>query len=332
MISATRQDASEGRARPRGQGSRLARWGGVASLLLLAAGPAALRGQEQPPPPQAARLQIGIAPGTWQGLNRNDASAALATWAKAFVRQQKGTLEVGTELFGSKDELNDALHQRRVGAASMLTDQFIALESEFHPDAVFVTTRNQTFTEQYVLLVRRNSGIADCAGLRGRTLVMQSNSRMCLAWPWLETLLARRSLPKAETVFQAVTKIESPSKAVLQVYFRQADAAIVTAEALAVASELNPQLRRELLVLDSSPEVVPAVFFLLPGLDAATKEQVEDAIFRWPETSAGRQALMVFQSDGMTKQPLSCLQTTRQLLADYARALERQGEQQEREL
>jgi ABC-type phosphate/phosphonate transport system substrate-binding protein len=292
--------------------------GWVAGLALgLAAG--CLAAPVGVPPSNVVRAHIGISPGSWQGLNRNDASAAIATWAKTILRQRGTTLEVKIELFDSDEALAAALRRKEIDAVSMLPGQFVAVEREIQPDAVFATVKNGSVTERYVLLVHRRSGIGDLAGLRGRKLMMQSNSRTSLVVPWIETLLAGQSPAEVDRFFGSVIKSESPSKTVLQVFFRQADAGIVTANALAVASELNPQLQRELQVLATSPEVVPALFFFRPSFDQATRAQMEDAMRELGETPAGRQVMTVFQGDGMTKLPLSALRSTRELLAQHAR-------------
>ena len=297
---------------------------GTLGLMGLAiVGGLAPKGAETPVPAGApAVVRIGIAAGTWGGVNRNDATAAISAWARIIMKQRGMALEVETRLFESDEEMVRDLRSGRVDAVSMLTHQFLALEPQLQPDAVFLATRNHSITEQYVLLVHRSSGIGDLSGLRGGRLLLQSNARTSLAPCWLETLLARGSLGAAEGFFKSLTRIEKPSKMVMQVFFRQAEACLVTSNVFELAGELNPQIRQELRVLAVSPEVIPSLFYFRPGHTSRAREELEPAILALHERPAGQQVLTVFQGEQMVKRPIACFARTRELLAEYDRLKE----------
>jgi phosphonate transport system substrate-binding protein len=264
-------------------------------------------------------MRIGIAPGTWWGLNRNDASAAIAAWTRTILAQRGIDAVVQTRLFETPEALSQALKSGQIDAVSMLTDQFLKLQPDLQPAEIFISSKDHSCTENYELLVPQASGITNVAGLAGRKVVLQANSRTSLAAQWLDTLLARQTLGPAKKFFGALTKIESPSKAVLQVFFHQADACLVTSNVFALACELNPQLRKELRVLAVSPEVVPSLFFFRPGYVSKVRDQLEPSILELNKTPAGQEVLTVFQCDGMIKRPVSCLDGSRQLLTEYGR-------------
>ena len=276
-------------------------------------------------PSQPSTIHVGIGSGTWGGVNRNDACAAIKVWAKAILSERGTTVAVETELFDTPEAGRRALKNGQVDAISMLTEQFLALEPGQRPNTVFVATKDHSLTERFVLLVNRETGIETLAGLAGRKLLLLANGRTSLAPRWLDTLLAGQSLGPAEKLLGTVTKIESPSKAILQVFFHQAEACLVTSNMFEVACELNPQLRKNLKLLAMSPEVVPALFFFRSDFTASNRQQLESAILSMHETTAGLEVLTVFQSDDMVKRPITCLDGTRQLLADYERSVHRQA-------
>jgi hypothetical protein len=115
------------------------------------------------------------------------------------------------------------------------------------------------------------------ADLRGKKLVRFNHSRMSLALPWLETLMAEKAIGAVDSEFSAISEADNPSRAVLQVFFHQADACLVTAGIFKIASEMNPQVGRELRVLVESPKVVPGLFFFRPGYVAEVWDQLEAA-------------------------------------------------------
>ena len=288
-------------------------------FFLCGAGMAGADGPEGPPSTRPDLVRIGIAPGTWGGVNRDDAQAAIKAWTKTIMRQRAIPLEVETTLYESETEITAALKGAGVDAVSMLSSQFLALEPELRPGSVFLSSRKGRFTEQYVLLARRYHDLAQEAVPQERKLLLQNNVRASLAPAWLDTMLAGGGLESGTAALKSMRRVETSSKAVLQVFFRQADACVVTANVFEMAGELNPQISRELRVLAVSPEVVPAVFFFRPGCTFRLKDALEAAIVELHESVAGQQVLTLFQGDGMLKRPVACLEQTRQLLEDYRR-------------
>ena len=276
-------------------------------------------------PPTAASIRIGIGPGTWHGINPNDAQAAMTAWARTILEQRQIAVGVDAQLFETTEAMRNALRSGQIDAVTMLADQFLSMDPELQPDEIFVARQSHSFTERYAVVVHQAGGITNVGALSGRAMVLQTGARTCLGSPWLDTLLAQERLGPAEKVLKTLTRVDSPSKAVLQVFFHQADACLVTSNVFDMACELNPQLRKDLSVLALSPEVVSSMFFFRRGYVSSARDRLEPAILKLHETPAGLQVLTVFQSDGMVKQPLTCLEGSRHLLAEYDRARMRLG-------
>jgi phosphonate transport system substrate-binding protein len=202
---------------------------------------------------------------------------------------------------------------------SLLTDQFLALDADVQPTQVYLAVKEGTTTEQYLLLVRAESATRDARGLKGKSLALQTNARGGLSLPWLVGLFAAYSLGLPQEELNRLERVDRPSRALLQVFFRQADAAVVTSNVLATACELNPQLSRELRVLATSPPVVPVLFFFRETYRTPARAALEPAMLTVHESTEGRQVLTVFQSDRMMLCPLSALDGTRDLLTSSTR-------------
>jgi hypothetical protein len=72
-------------------------------------------------------------------------------------------------------------------------------------------------------------------------------------------------------------------------------------------------------VLATSPALIASFFFFRPSYTGAGRQELEAALMDLHTTPAGQQVLTVFQGARMERQPLSCLETTRQLLAEFER-------------
>lgn len=267
--------------------------------------------------PKAPQFRVGLSAATLGHVNRNDVMAAMKFWTRALLTQRGIDLTAEVRILEDSADLLGSLNNGRVDSVSLSAEEYLTLPEV--PPEIYVTVRGDDFRESYVLLVRCDTGYGKLADLRGSILSTVHNQRMLLAPTWLETLLGRQSLGRPSEFFESQVAVPDHSKAILSVFFRKAAACITTTNALALAAELNPQVRRDTLVLEASPPLVPGLFFLRRNLSPELESKVRRAILTMHEQPTGRQVLTVFQADRMERQPASVLSTTADLLAGHAR-------------
>jgi ABC-type phosphate/phosphonate transport system substrate-binding protein len=152
--------------------------------------------------------------------------------------------------------------------------------------------------QQYGLLVSAKRGWAGVADLKGRSLLIHRTPSNCLAPAWLDTVLAEAAPGGFEKYFGGVAQFGKISKAVLPVYFGQADVCLVDLRAFQVMSELNPQLGREMRVVTKSERLIPSLVGFHRQCSAAKRSAFASAVLNLYRTPAGKQALTLFQSSG----------------------------------
>jgi ABC-type phosphate/phosphonate transport system substrate-binding protein len=263
-------------------------------------------------------FRLGTTPATFGNSSRNDTKAAITTWAKNLLMQEPSS--AGPDIvtvFDKSDELLSAYESGQLDGVTLAAEDFPRLKTR--PDALFLIRKNDSVTVRFALLVHRGSGIEDVRQLKGRKLVIHSSPTTGLAMPWLDTLLASRSLGLSQQVFGTAIRIEAAARAILQVFFRQADACVVALDTFRTAGELNPQVDKEIKPLFVSQALVPSLFFFHPGYNPTDRGIIESAIADLDKSPTGRQVLTVFQSEKLVKMPVSVLDETLALLAEHDR-------------
>lgn len=268
----------------------LARWSGGAGLLAADAS-------------ESARLRVVFASGLLLGLNPDDAKASIQVWGTALVRDTGLNVTVSADTIDSVDALRRRLADRSVEIYVVRTDEFIDLERTpgrtFPLGKLHVGAHDDVPTDRYVVVTHRASGIGSLAALRGRTLVTMDGSRRGLSLLWLDTELLEAGQPLAPELCAHVTQADRPARAILPVFFRQKDAALVTEASLATVAEMNPQVGRDLVVLARSDPYLPLITgvredFASPALVARVLQSITTAA----QHAAGQQILSLF---GMQK-------------------------------
>jgi len=97
------------------------------------------------------------------------------------------------------------------------------------------------------------------------------------------------------------------------------DACMVTRRGFETMAELNPQVGRQLKIVATSPELVPAVFGLRADYNPSYKPQLLAALSELQKSPAGQQVLTIFHCDRIEESPVSCLESALELVATHAR-------------
>lgn len=290
----------------------------VGCLLLAISLGVPVRAEDAPVAAEAERpARIGFSRNMFRGVNENDARASLRSYTAALSRDLHIPVATDPVMFEGLVALRALLRDNAMDTISLTTDEFFEVEGELLPTPLLISTVDGQSTEEYVLAVHRDSGLARVADLRGRRLLLLDTMRASLAPEWLEVLLATEGLGPPAAFFGEVSLVAKPAKVALPVFFRQEDACVLTRRALDLLGELNPQVAAQLRILATSAKIVPAVTCFRRNIAPAQADRVTAAVLRshlWP---SGKQVMTIFQCDRVEAQPSSLLENARELWTAY---------------
>jgi ABC-type phosphate/phosphonate transport system substrate-binding protein len=293
-------------------GFRISAW----LLLLFAVG--TVPGQSQETEPEHP-FRFAFSSALMGNANENDARAAMKVWADTLV--QEGTVRGDPEVLFCLEvtDMIMALQSRRVDGLAALTSEFYLLRDKVEFNRFIFAVEAGSIFQEYVILVHADSGLTQIEDLRGRTLNVLRNSRLCLAIPWMDTLLLDKGLKPAQAFCGRITEQDKLAKTVLPVFFRQTDACLVTRKGFNTMGELNPQVIKQLRVLATSPQYVTGGFFFRRGYPRFQQDQFVNEMERVHNRPSGHQILTVFQTERLEEHPLSVLDSAIALLEIHRR-------------
>lgn len=259
---------------------------------------------------------IGLSSTALDKFNRNDAIAALKAWTQTVIKEQGMKERAEVHFYNSLESLALAYKTNRVDAISLSAEDSMHLNIK--PEFIYIPSREDGFHVRYAILVHRKNLIKDLKELKDKKLIIYDGLDMLLARLWVKSILN----VKPSNEIENLSTVDNPSKAILQIFFRQADAAVVTSEAFELACELNPQLKKDIMVFSTSQPLVTSFFIFRSNWKGPNFERLESAIVNLHTTPGGRQVLNVFQSSRMEKHPNSVLDDTRQFLLDNQQYIE----------
>jgi len=223
----------------------------------------------------------------------------------------------GGNAAGCSEAALRAAETDRIDAYGATLEEFSVLSTHLAFNRMAVATRMDGFQENYVVIVRQDSGWAELADLRGRDMLVLQNPRMSMAFVWLDTALLEKGLGPTAAFFGHIEEQNKPSRVALPVFFRKAAACLMTLKSFTAMQELNPQLGKQLRVLAQSPDLISSIFAFRTDFHPSYRERLFQEMHLLSESPAGQQILTLLQAQRIDEQPFSCLESSLALLARH---------------
>jgi ABC-type phosphate/phosphonate transport system substrate-binding protein len=262
-------------------------------------------------------LNIGFSSRAFVNVPKEDMRIAVFILSKKVARKVSDSAE--SRIYDSTSEMERDLRDHKLDIIALTPDDFFDLKGHFPLDPVMMTATEKGYEVELLLLVRKDSNIRRLKDLRNRNIVLPSKivRNGNLYHIWLDTLLAREGLPVLDAFFSSVRESRTATQALMPVFFRTTDACVVTGNVFSLASELNPQLGKELTVIAKTGKLAGGIIALRNDLPAPRKQKIKEALMTLQEDQGGRQLFVLFQMDRLVPYRPDYLKETEAFITEY---------------
>ncbi len=266
-----------------------------------------------------SHLVIGYTGSVYQDVVSTDIRAAVSVLIQKVVWRHfvKGE----TRYYETLPEMAADLRNRKIQVLATPAEEFMELRKRVPIDPILVAAASTGPETQLLLMVRKDSGIHSVRELRNRTIVIPQRSPRCstLYQIGLENLLMGEGGGTIDDFFSSVREVRTAAKVVMPVFFRQADACVVSRQVLELMTELNPQIGRELMAIARVDGLSQGIIAVDRRLPEATREKIRQAFLTLHQTPEGEQLLMLFKVRKLVPFPDGYLKATESLYARHAK-------------
>jgi len=287
-------------------------------ILLMLLGTVSFAEDESLKAREEQHLVLGFMNDVFSDVNVADALAATKVWATELKRKKGFEGPAEAVVYTELNDALEALNTKRVDMLVLVSWQYLQLINQADIEPHFVTGRGENIAEETILLVHRNSGIESLEDLKGKKLLILNNIRAALGRMWLETCLMEKGISDLDSYFSKIAGTQKSSKTVLPVFFGQSDACLIHRSGFDTMSELNPQLKRDLKIIDSSPPILPSILCVRRDYHEPMKSALIDAMAHLHDEPRGLQILTLFKVNQVHRFNESYLEAARELLAKHS--------------
>jgi ABC-type phosphate/phosphonate transport system substrate-binding protein len=254
-----------------------------------------LCGDAQAEDPGRFHLKIGFSSRAFVNVPREDIRIAVQVLSQKVAKKTVGSAE--SRIYDSSTEIEKDLKTRKLDVVALTPDEFIQLKARTPLEPVMVTVAGKNHEVELLLLARRESGLKRFAELKNMAVALpaESSQYSSMYRTWAENLVMKEGAGSLESFFSSLKETRNASQAVMAVFFRKADACVVSCHTFEVMTELNPQIARELKVIASISRLAGGVIVLRQDLPEGRKQKVSQALMTLHEDQEGRQMFVLFQ-------------------------------------
>lgn len=241
-------------------------------------------------------LHVAFSAGVFPDLDQRDVQVAMELWARELARKA-GIPKAQVTIFTRPDQIRGAVARGDMHVITMSAQEYLANRTRLDVAPAFVAANKTGANREQILLVRRDSGITTPAKLKGKRVAILPAAGREPGLIWLSVLLQREHAGPPARFFASVNETAKASQAVMGVFFRQYDGAVVFRSSFDTAKAMNPQLGRDLQAIAQSASILGEVTCLPNVLGRRMRQAIDEAAETLHTTPVGRQMAALFQID-----------------------------------
>lgn len=171
-------------------------------------------------------------------------------------------------------------------------------KDKYKLEPTLVTMTKQSYGDIFYLITNKKDNKKDIKSLKDGIIYILSKTQGQTPSIWLDKILRDKKLPNKEKFFKKIIYDFKSTNVVLPVFFKKASAAIVTSAAFELLCELNPQIKKEAEVIQTSKPILSGIFcFDLKNKNEKRKKFVADYLIGLHTDSYGKQITELYMVD-----------------------------------
>lgn len=267
---------------------------------------------------QRVPLRVGYSSGAFSKGFLSDAQAVLESLGTRVAEKATDVFSgVSAMIYDDFKEFGEAIAKDEVDLVILSSLDYLTLEPRGILEPVLVGSTSRGILREYVLLVSKDRNIKDMSQLERTTLLIETGGSGRTPLVWFEIFFKHYINANMDSFFKEIVHVDKASKAVLPVFFHNADACVTTLAGFQTMVELNPQLGQKLNILYSSPKLLRGIACFRTDFEERYKSVVMSVLKDLHEDPDGQQILIVMREEKLSPFRPQYLETSRELYRSH---------------
>lgn len=243
----------------------------------------------------------GISTHIFTTVNIEDAKAALTLLLKEMINSW-GRTDVTTnpKTYESIEKIKKDINLNRLDIIALTTSEYFILRNQTELNPLLAYKANDITEEKILLVTRTDSKINSIKDLKGKKVSIFSylNDELNIATLWYKTIILKINENYKKDYAPFLSVVDKSSRAISDVFFNKTDAAVVSEGEFNLSNELNPQIGKQLKIIDSSKPLLYGVICYTDRLQTHKNiglDEIIDNFCSMHKTKIGKHFLQIFR-------------------------------------
>jgi ABC-type phosphate/phosphonate transport system substrate-binding protein len=261
-------------------------------------------------------LHMGYHLPSFNNVSQKDVKISLNFWAKELGA--KTGLKLINYFYKDIDSLKADFEAGKIDSINtslpLIASKFDinTLSSGFKP-----VVRGQEDGVEMLILVQAKSKFKSLKDLRGKHFIRLGNND--LEDLYINTIFQRKFHKDTKEFFQKTSTVKKYTKAIMKLFFKKADAALVSKQSFELAAELNPQIAKKLKPIYNFTIKASNGSFFKKKYSKQNIEIYRKIALSLHKTPRGKQILQVFKADYIVQNSIEDIRHIKAMQQEYKR-------------
>ena len=245
-------------------------------------------------------VRMGALANMVTGVELKDADAAFRIWTDILVKKFKSKdvydFKFEYKMYDNINDLKNDINRGLINYFNVSVQDYFQLDlgEEFIPFLSGTNHSKEKFTQYYLVTTTPNSA-NDLKVLSGKKINMSKSISNTIGSTWMKTLLRDELGAILYKSINIQTVNDNENEDLLAVFFNKANYALVSQSSYDLACELNPSIKKKVVILRSSGHLLSGVFMYRKGMNQNTIKAIKDIVSDLHNDNEGRQILNLFK-------------------------------------
>ncbi|MBN1552912.1 PhnD/SsuA/transferrin family substrate-binding protein [bacterium] len=241
-------------------------------------------------------LEIGFSKKIFYSVDIQDAMAAAHVIILKIVQKTGISIQLTTSVYENNQTIIADLKAKKLDLIAVLSEDLPELIEQHVVDPFLIEVEEGDIYENYILCTRKDRPGSGLKALSDKALTLSVWVESDLPTYWLDLLLNEKHLAPVHSFFSQIDRIKRPEQAIMRVFFRKSDACLVPKQTFLVLKEMNPQIAREMTIVEESPDFINGVICLNKSLTELDRRSlIEEKLVNMKRETGGEQMMDLFR-------------------------------------
>jgi hypothetical protein len=275
---------------------------------------------------QNETVVVGYSVHLFKEMDLSDAKAVTGVLLQEMLDRWSVHLNNEVIVYEDFSTLKKDIREKRMDIIALTTPEYFILKKQVQLTPFMTYKILDRVQDRMFLVSRKDSRRMSIHGMKGKKIAVFSNLEDELNLPnmWFSTLVLKGGDNYQKDFAPTVYRVRSGTKAISDVFFKNADAAVIPELDFIISKELNPQIGTQLCIVDSSEKMLYSVL-CYTGKMTATLNQYEDRnvqsvvdmLCSADTTDVGKHFLSIFRITGFVPFADTYLNDTEALFNEF---------------